>query len=166
VYGKRRRYEGELIGRCIPEFFTAELAGVSGVGESQTTADYGIPRAPGEPAPPAAPGRPPEDGAVDRERFPDVTVGDGYAVGMIDDAGDGYGFRKARRALGVTFFGVNALVREPGYETRWHYHDLQEELYFVHHGAIEMDSGDGNTHRLQPGAFARVDADGGLCPVA
>ncbi|HWX52842.1 MAG TPA: cupin domain-containing protein [Solirubrobacteraceae bacterium] len=105
-----------------------------------------------------APGRPPENGAVDRERFPGVTVGEGYAIASIDDAGAGYGFRKVRRALGVTAFGVNALVREPGYETKWHYHDVQEELYFVHRGAIEMEFGDGSRHRLDAGSFARVDA--------
>jgi quercetin dioxygenase-like cupin family protein len=103
-------------------------------------------------------GRPPENGVVDQERFPGVRVGEGYAIGTIEDAGQGYGFRKVRRALGVTAFGVNALVRQPGYETKWHYHDVQEELYFVHRGAIEMEFGDGTTHLLQAGSFARVDA--------
>jgi quercetin dioxygenase-like cupin family protein len=103
-------------------------------------------------------GRPPENGLVDRERFPGVTVGEGYAIGTIDDFGEGYGFRKVRRALGVTAFGVNALVRQPGYETKWHYHDVQEELYFVHQGTIEMELGDGTKHVLQAGSFARVNA--------
>jgi quercetin dioxygenase-like cupin family protein len=102
--------------------------------------------------------RPPEDGVVDRVRYPRVVVGDGYAVGSIDDLEEGYGFRKVRRGLGVTAFGVNALVRPPGYETKWHYHDLQEELYFVHRGSIELRFGDGNSHVLGPGCFARVDA--------
>jgi quercetin dioxygenase-like cupin family protein len=88
----------------------------------------------------------------------EVIVGEGYAVGHIDALGEGYGFRKVRKELGVTAFGVNALVRPPGYETKWHYHDLQEELYFVHRGAIEMEFGDGSTHRLGEGTFARVDA--------
>jgi mannose-6-phosphate isomerase-like protein (cupin superfamily) len=87
-----------------------------------------------------------------------VVTGDGYAVAHLDALGDGYGFRKVRKELGVTAFGVNALVRREGYETKWHYHDLQEELYFVHRGAIEMEFGDGTTHRLEEGAFARVDA--------
>jgi mannose-6-phosphate isomerase-like protein (cupin superfamily) len=102
--------------------------------------------------------RPPENGVVDRERYPEVTVGDGYAVGSIDDLEEGYGFRKVRRGLGVTAFGVNALVRPAGYETKWHYHDLQEELYFVHQGSIEMRFGDGSSHVLGPGSLARVDA--------
>ena len=87
-----------------------------------------------------------------------VSRGEGYAVGHIDDLGTEYGFRKVRRGLGVTAFGVNALVRPAGYETKWHYHDVQEELYFVHRGAIEMHFGDGSVHRLQEGSFARVDA--------
>ena len=101
--------------------------------------------------------RPPEDGVVNRARYPTVTVGEGYAVGSIDDLEQGYGFRKVRRGLGVTAFGVNALVRPPGYETKWHYHDLQEELYFVHQGSIEMQFGDGSSHVLEEGSFARVD---------
>lgn len=127
----------------------------SGVGE---TGAYGIARSPGEPPPPLAPGRPPEDGVVDGERFPGVTVGAGYAIGSIADLGEGHGFRNVRRGLGVTAFGVNVLVREPGYETKWHYHDLQEELYFVQRGSIEMQFADGSAHRLAAGTFARVDA--------
>jgi mannose-6-phosphate isomerase-like protein (cupin superfamily) len=89
---------------------------------------------------------------------PTLTVGEGYAIGHLDAIGEGYGFRKVRKELNVTAFGVNALVRQPGYETKWHYHDLQEELYFVHRGTIEMEFGDGSTHRLEEGTFARVDA--------
>jgi mannose-6-phosphate isomerase-like protein (cupin superfamily) len=103
-------------------------------------------------------GMPPEAGHIDRLIYPDVTVGDGYAVGHIEDFGAGYGFRKARKGLGVTAFGVNVLVRPPGYETKWHYHDIQEELYFVHQGSIEMEFADGTTHLLTEGTFARVDA--------
>ena len=87
-----------------------------------------------------------------------MILGEGYAVGHLDDLGRDYGFRKVRRGLGVTAFGVNALVRRAGYETKWHYHETQEELYFVHRGAIEMEFGDGSAHLLGEGAFARVDA--------
>ncbi len=90
--------------------------------------------------------------------YPGVTVGDGYAVGHLDDLGDGPGFRKVRKGLAVTAFGVNAIVLPPGVETGFHYHDLQEELYFVHRGAIEMEFGDGSVQRLGEGAMARVDA--------
>jgi mannose-6-phosphate isomerase-like protein (cupin superfamily) len=90
--------------------------------------------------------------------YPGVTVGDGYAVGTLDDLGQGPGFRKVRKGLEVTAFGVNAIVMPAGYESGRHYHDVQEELYFVHRGAIEMEFGDGTVHRLEEGAFARVDA--------
>jgi mannose-6-phosphate isomerase-like protein (cupin superfamily) len=89
---------------------------------------------------------------------PEIVVGEGYAIGDLDAIGEGYGFRKVRKELRVTAFGVNALVRPEGYETKWHYHALQEELYFVHRGAIEMEFGDGTSHRLEEGSFARVDA--------
>ena len=88
----------------------------------------------------------------------EVIVGDGYAVGSIDAIGEGYGFRKIRRALGVTAFGINAIVLPPGIETGRHYHDEQEETYFVHRGSLEFEFGDGSTHRLGPGGIARVDA--------
>ena len=58
----------------------------------------------------------------------------------------------------MTAFGVNVIVMPPGIESGFHYHDEQEELYFVHRGTIEMELGDGSTHRLQEGSFARVDA--------
>jgi quercetin dioxygenase-like cupin family protein len=90
--------------------------------------------------------------------YPRVTTGAGYAVGHLDDLGDGPGFRKVRKGLGVTAFGVNAIVIPPGVETGSHYHDEQEELYFVHRGTIEMVFGDGSTQVLREGCLARVDA--------
>ncbi|HEX4483627.1 MAG TPA: cupin domain-containing protein [Solirubrobacteraceae bacterium] len=90
--------------------------------------------------------------------YPGVTEGDGYAVGNLDDLGDGPGFRKIRKGLGVTAFGVNAIVLPPGIETGFHFHDTQEELYFVHRGTIEMEFGDGATLSLGEGGLARVDA--------
>lgn len=86
-------------------------------------------------------------------------VGEGYAIGDLDALGEGPGFRKVRKGLGVTAFGVNAIVMPPGIESGFHYHDEQEELYFVHRGTIEMEFGDdGTTHRLSEGGLARVDA--------
>ena len=87
----------------------------------------------------------------------EVVEGDGYAVGSIDGLGEGYGFRKVRRELGVTAFGVNAIVLPEGWETGGHYHDTQEELYLVHRGRIEMRFGDGSSHVLGEGGLARVD---------
>ena len=76
-----------------------------------------------------------------------VTKGEGYAVANLSDLGDGPGFRKIRKELGVTAFGVNAIVLPPTYETGAHFHDEQEELYFVHSGEIEFTFGDGPTQR-------------------
>lgn len=87
-----------------------------------------------------------------------VTQGDGYAVANLDGLGDGPGFRKIRRSLGVEEFGVNAIVIPPGHETGFHFHDKQEELYFVHRGEVEIAFGDGSAHRLGPGGLARVAA--------
>jgi quercetin dioxygenase-like cupin family protein len=88
----------------------------------------------------------------------ETIVGDGYAVANVDGIGEGYGFRKIRRALGVTAFGINAIVMPAGYESGRHYHDVQEETYFVHRGLLEFEFGDGSTHVLGPGGVARVDA--------
>jgi quercetin dioxygenase-like cupin family protein len=90
--------------------------------------------------------------------YPAVKTGEGWAVGSLGALGEGPGFRKVRRGLGVTAFGVNAIVLPPGVETGSHYHDEQEELYFVHRGTIEMEFGDGVVEELGEGAFARVDA--------
>jgi len=87
-----------------------------------------------------------------------MTEQSGYAVSSLDQMGDGYGFRKVRRELGVTAFGINAVVLPPGYQTGVHYHDEQEETYFVHRGEVEFRFGDGQSHLLGPGGIARVDA--------
>jgi mannose-6-phosphate isomerase-like protein (cupin superfamily) len=90
--------------------------------------------------------------------FSKVTNGQGWAVGHLDDLGDGPGFRKVRKGLGVTAFGVNAIVLPAGIETGFHYHDEQEELYFVYRGTVEMEFGDGSVQTLGEGSLARVDA--------
>lgn len=86
-----------------------------------------------------------------------INKGEGYAVANLADLGDGPGFRKIRKELGVTAFGVNAIVLPPSYETGSHYHDEQEELYFLHSGTMEMEFGDGSKHQLSPGGLAWVD---------
>jgi mannose-6-phosphate isomerase-like protein (cupin superfamily) len=90
--------------------------------------------------------------------YPQVKTGEGYAAGHLDDLGQGPGFRKVRKGLGVSAFGVNAIVMPAGIETGFHSHETQEELYFVHRGTIEMEFGDGSIERLEEGSFARVDA--------
>ncbi len=88
----------------------------------------------------------------------EVVQGDGFAVANVDGLGDGPGFRKIRRELGVTAFGVNAIELPEGFATGKHYHDEQEELYFVHRGQVKFVFGDGSSHVLGPGGIARVDA--------
>ena len=83
--------------------------------------------------------------------------GEGWAVSSIEDLGEGPGFRKVRAPLGVTEFGVNAIVLPPGYTSRRHYHERQQELYLVLSGEIEFET-DGARHTLGPGGLARVDA--------
>lgn len=90
--------------------------------------------------------------------YPNVTTGEGYAVANIEDLGEGPGFRKVRKGLAVTAFGVNAIVLPPGIDTGFHFHDVQEELYFLHRGTVEIEFGDGVTQRLTEGGLARVDA--------
>jgi uncharacterized cupin superfamily protein len=87
-----------------------------------------------------------------------ASSGDGWAVASLDDMGEGYGFRKVRHELGVTAFGVNAVVLPPGYTSRRHFHEEQEELYFVHSGSLDILFGDGAEQRMEAGTFARVSA--------
>jgi mannose-6-phosphate isomerase-like protein (cupin superfamily) len=79
----------------------------------------------------------------------------GHTFGSIDELGEGPGFRKVRRALGITAFGVNAVVYPPGFSGFEHYHDNQDELYFVHSG----------TARFVVGGEERILGAGGLCHV-
>jgi uncharacterized cupin superfamily protein len=83
--------------------------------------------------------------------------GSGWAVGSIDALGSGPGFRKIRGALGVTAFGVNAVVLPPAYKSNAHCHERQEELYIVMSGEIEFEFGDGERRVLGAGGLARVD---------
>ena len=87
-----------------------------------------------------------------------IVSGEGYALAHIDALGDEYGFRKIRKGLGVTAFGMNAICMPPGIVTGRHFHEEQEEVYFVHQGTIEMTFGDGTTHEMPAGTVARVDA--------
>ncbi len=79
----------------------------------------------------------------------------GHSFSSLDELGDGYGFRKVRGALGVTAFGVNAIMYPPAFEGFHHFHDTQDELYFVHSG----------TARFEVDGEERVLGAGGLCHV-
>ena len=80
-----------------------------------------------------------------------------HAFGSLDELGDGYGFRKIRGALGVTAFGVNAIVMPPGSEGIHHFHDTQDELYFVHQGRARFEV-DGEARELGPGGLCHVES--------
>jgi mannose-6-phosphate isomerase-like protein (cupin superfamily) len=84
--------------------------------------------------------------------------GAGWSATSLDEIGDGPGFRKIRPAIGVTAFGMNAIVLPPGIETGRHFHERQEEVYFLHRGRVEMEFGDGERIALEPGGVVRVDA--------
>jgi quercetin dioxygenase-like cupin family protein len=81
----------------------------------------------------------------------------GYAFTSLDELGDGPGFRKVRGALGVSAFGVNGIVFEPGFEGFHHFHDTQDELYFVHRGRALVEVG-GETREVAEGGFVHVES--------
>ena len=84
-------------------------------------------------------------------------MSDGYAIGHLEDLGKGPGFRKIRKPLGVTAFGVNALVYPAGYEGFSHYHDTQDELYFVHRGRVRVEVED-ETRDLDEGGLFHAES--------
>jgi mannose-6-phosphate isomerase-like protein (cupin superfamily) len=81
----------------------------------------------------------------------------GYKVSSLDELGDGYGFRKVRAPLGVTAFGVNAIVYPPRYDGPEHYHDTQDELYFVHRGTAIFEI-EGEEHEVREGGIVHVES--------
>jgi mannose-6-phosphate isomerase-like protein (cupin superfamily) len=80
-----------------------------------------------------------------------------HAFGSLDELGEGYGFRKVRAALGVSAFGVNAVVYPPGFTGFLHYHDTQDELYFVHRGTARVEVED-EVRELGPGGLVHVES--------
>ena len=83
----------------------------------------------------------------------------GYSVSSLGELGEGYGVRKIPPALGVTAFGVNAVVYPPHYEGPAHYHDTQDELYFVHQGTARFEFGEGDEERVVgPGGLVHVES--------
>ena len=80
-----------------------------------------------------------------------------YAFSSLDELGDGFGFRKVRQALGVTAFGVNFVVYPPQFRGPEHYHDSQDELYFVHSGTAKVEVG-GEERTLEAGGVFHVQS--------
>jgi quercetin dioxygenase-like cupin family protein len=81
----------------------------------------------------------------------------GYAFSSLDELGEGFGFRKVRHALGVTAFGVNGIVFPPGYVGFQHWHDEQDELYFVHRGRARVEVGE-EVRELGEGGLLHVES--------
>lgn len=81
----------------------------------------------------------------------------GYRSASLDELGDGYGFRKVRQALGLTAFGANVIVYPPGAQGIHHYHDEQDELYFVHRGTARFEVAD-DVFELGAGGFVHVES--------
>lgn len=90
----------------------------------------------------------------------EVISADGFAAGNLSAMGDGPGFRKIRQELDVKQLGINAIVLPPGIQTGAHFHDRQEEVYFVHRGVLCWTLGQNDEHSvtLGPGGLLRVDA--------
>jgi uncharacterized cupin superfamily protein len=60
-----------------------------------------------------------------------------------------------RRALGVSSFGINLMVLQPGQRLRVHVHEQQEEVYLVLEGELTLMI-EGEPHLLPPDRLARV----------
>jgi mannose-6-phosphate isomerase-like protein (cupin superfamily) len=80
----------------------------------------------------------------------------GWAASSVDELGNET-FRKVRRELGINAFGANVLVLQPGITGRPHYHDEQDELYFVHEGRAIFDLPDDRIE-LGPGGMLHVES--------
>ena len=64
-------------------------------------------------------------------------------------------FVPLRRQLGVTAFGLNQLVLQPGQRGRIHRHAAQEEVYLVLDGTLSLLV-EGEEQALGPGELVRV----------
>ena len=85
-----------------------------------------------------------------------IQLGDGWALSpSIDALGDGM-FRRVRPLLGVTAFGINVKVMEPGASSKNHLHTEQQEVIFVHSGRVKVTFGDATTHEVGAGAIVVI----------
>jgi uncharacterized cupin superfamily protein len=79
---------------------------------------------------------------------------EGVSFAQIDlDAGER--FQALRRDLGVSTFGLNLILLQPGQAGRIHRHERQEEVYLVLDGELSLIV-EGEEHLLGQGALARV----------
>jgi uncharacterized cupin superfamily protein len=78
----------------------------------------------------------------------------GIAFAALDyDTGER--FVRLRQQLGVSTFGLNQIVLEPGQRGRIHRHQHQEEVYLVLAGTLTLFV-EGEEHTLEAGSLARV----------
>jgi len=81
-------------------------------------------------------------------------VDEGVARARLDpDTADR--FLSLRRSLGVTSFGMNQIVLQPGQRGRIHRHRQQEEVYLVLDGRLTLLI-EGDEHELAEGELIRV----------
>jgi len=80
----------------------------------------------------------------------------------LDELGSGPGFRKVRAEMGITAFGVNGVVLPPGGQGFNHFHEQQDELYFVHSGTARFDV-EGEVTELGPGGLCHVPSTTPRC---
>ena len=74
------------------------------------------------------------------------------------DPGSAERFVSLRRALGVTTFGINQMVLQPGQRMRIHRHQRQEEVYLVLEGRLRILI-EAEETELEQGELMRVGPD-------
>jgi len=85
-----------------------------------------------------------------------IQLGDGWAIApTLDSLGEGM-MRRARPQLGITAFGMNVKVMQPGASSKNHLHTEQQEVIFVHSGRVKVTFGDATTHEVSAGAIVVV----------
>lgn len=67
-------------------------------------------------------------------------------------------FFSLRRALGVSTFGINQILLQPGQRSRIHRHHRQEEVYLVLEGTLTV-AVEGDETELDKGELMRVAPD-------
>ena len=85
--------------------------------------------------------------------------GDGYAVANLDGLGEGYGFRKIRTRARRDRVRRQRDRAPGGHRDRSaHATSASRSSTSSTRGRVEIEFGDGTSHRLGPGGVARVDA--------
>ena len=66
-------------------------------------------------------------------------------------------FRQVRVPMGLTAFGMNVKVMQPGKTSINHLHTEQQEVMFIHSGSVDVTFGDGTTHHVGETGIVRID---------